>query len=94
MKTQYFLMLPVSDHHQSEWLPFAFNSGILSSISPATHRGPDNTTVGLLCGATHATLQFVTAHRLNIMPAVKSLFQIDAYWCALNQAFQKNTPSS
>ena len=95
MKTQYFLMLSGSYRDQAKRLVCLLNPGMLSSISPVTHPRTDNNNITSQRRVAHKTLQVINAQESKIACGIESLFELEAaYWCALNNALNKNTPSA
>jgi hypothetical protein len=94
MKTQYFLMLSGSYRDQTKRLVCLLNLGMLGSFSLVTHPRADNINVASQRRAAYKASQ-VTDAQAGISSGMESLFEVEAaYWCAVNNALNKYTPSA
>lgn len=94
MKTQYFLMLSGSYRDQTKRLVCLLDLGMPGSFSLVTHPRTDNIHIASRRRAAHKA-SHVKSAQPAISSGIESLLEVEAaYWCALNNASNKNTPSA
>ena len=87
-------MLPAGYYAQNKSLAFALNAGTPGSISLIAFLHANNINTAAQRRIAQQ-LPLVRAQQLDMVSGIESLFQLNvAYWCALSQVLNENTPSS